>query len=695
MEPLEFALLVFLTLLLDLVAVVILRAVRARRQTPPPLASPAVGQAPAPGQDVADSPAPGGHPSGGERRTRLALFASGLLVSLLGCGLLWSTNSPTINLTLVITGLALLLVGLEPGLAAARRELPKRWAGGLARRLGVRPAQILMLGLGLLLTLGSRSAGGDLPWATYPWYWLLWIAGIALTVAGCWSGPIRTRLALHPLDLLAVTALAGIALAVRLPDVEHVPHILRGDEGAVGRSGIEFLQGWWDNVLITGWYSFASLYFWIVSVSQRVLRNTATAIRVVSALAGSGAVIATYAWTRSMFGRQTAFLAAATLAWLDLHVLFSRIGIHNVVDTFTLTVSMAALWAAWKTGDRRVFILLGLAVGFSPFFYASGRLVPVLVFLTLLYLRSRPPHRPGTAEIAIVALVALSVCLPLVLFWLRYPDTWSAPLVRVALNFEGPVTPALIAQQAGRTAFGIISMPMIGFYDSGAPMLLPGQAVLFLGGLVLCGARWRDPRSVTLLLGLAGTIASGALSRDAPTSQRLLFATPYCAILCAMPLGELGALIRRRSPAFSWHASAAITVLTLVLAALSVNRLLFWALPRHAYWDAPAEIGTLAGRHLAGLPHPLRGYFLVDEWIGYGTLEQLRYLAGDVEWVDVEHPIRRLEDIPALTPPAFVMALPSRYAELEFVRQATSGSQIVDGIGDNGTAVYRLLEVLP
>ncbi len=394
MQPLELALLVSLTLLLDLVAVTILRAVRARRLPPPPRADPAAGQAPAPGQDSADTPAPGGHPSQAQRRTRLALFASGLLASLLGCGLLWSTASPAINLTLVICGLALLLVGLEPGLAAAQKGLPKRWVGGLARTLGVRPAQILMLGLGLLLTLGSRSAGGDLPWATYPWYWLLWIAGIGLTIAGCWSGPIRARLAVHPLDLLAVTALAGIALAVRLPDVEHVPHILRGDEGAVGSSGLEFLKGLWDNVLVTGWYSFASLYFWIISVSQRLLGNTASAIRVVSVLAGSGAVIATYAWTRSMFGRHIAFLAAALLAMLDLHVLFSRIGLNNIVDTFTLTVSMAALWAAWKTGDRRTFILLGLAVGFSPFFYASGRLVPVLALLTLLLLRLRPPHRP-------------------------------------------------------------------------------------------------------------------------------------------------------------------------------------------------------------------------------------------------------------------------------------------------------------
>ena len=288
----------------------------------------------------------------------------------------------------------------------------------------------------------------------------------------------------------------------------------------------------------------------------------------------------------------------------------------------------------------------------------------------------------------------MSVCLPLVLFYLRYPETWSAPLVRVSLSFQGTVTPALVAQQAARTALGIVVMPMIGFYDPGAPMLMPAQALLFLAGLVLCAMRWRDPRSVTLLLGLAGTIASGALSRDAPTSQRLLFAAPYCAILCALPLGELGALLRRRFPTFAWHASAAIIVLTLVLAALSVNRLLFWALPRHAYWDAPAEIGTLAGRHLAGLPHPLHGYFLVDEWIDHGTLGQLRYLAGDVVWVDVQDPIRRLEDIPSLTPPAFVMALPSRYAELEFIRQATPGSQIVDGIGDNGTAVYQILEVI-
>lgn len=49
MGPLEFALLVSVTLLLNLVAVVILRAVRARRLPPPSRAAPAEGKAPAPG----------------------------------------------------------------------------------------------------------------------------------------------------------------------------------------------------------------------------------------------------------------------------------------------------------------------------------------------------------------------------------------------------------------------------------------------------------------------------------------------------------------------------------------------------------------------------------------------------------------------------------------------------------------------
>ena len=570
--------------------------------------------------------------------------------------------------------------------------------------MGVRPVQVPLIIAGILLALAARSACGDLPRATHPWYWLVWLAGIALSVAGCWSGGIRTRIRMDALDLLGLLGLAVFALVVRLPGLEHLPAVLRGDEGAAGLAGVGFIQDASDNVLITGWNDFPSLFFWIVSAAQRWLGRTATAVRIASALAGSGAVIATYLWGRSMFGRLTGFVAALLLASSDVHVLFSRVGLNNVFDTLGLALSLAALWAAWRTGDRRSFLLLGVAVGFSPYFYISGRMVPLLVVAALLAMRQQPSRPPDLPGLVAAALVALSICLPLGLFYLRFPKHWAFPLLRVALGEAGPLavpqasdllaSASLVLRQAGVTFLGLVTRPLIGFYESGVPMLMPLEAGLFIGGLLLCAARWRDPRSVVLMLGLAGTIASGALSVEAPSSQRLLFASPICAVMCARPLGEIHAFFRQRRAGFASAVLAAIVGLSVVLAALNLDRLVNKALPRHAYWDGFAEMTTLAGRYLAGLPHPLSVAFLPHAGVDHKTGPPLSYLAGDVEWTDLLGPIVAIQDIPSVQAPMVFLALPARFEELDFIWHTVPGGTIVDGIGDDGTPVFRSLEYL-
>ena len=703
MHPLWTALLASAALLLDLLIVLALRARRVRRTRPPSQATPSSTGYHTVGLDNARQIAPDD-----DRRllsrVHLAFLGCGLLVGFLGCWLLGSTDATALNVILIVSGGILLAAGVGLGPARMRWAWSGEWAVVIARWLGVRSVQVPLICTGILLALAARSASGDSPRSSYPWYWLLWLAGICLTVIGCWSGPSRTGRATDRLDLLAALSLAAFALMVRLPGLEHLPGVLRGDEGTAGLEGIKFLRGTSDNVLITGWHRFPSLYFWIVSIGQRWLGPNAAGIRLASALAGSGAVIASYLWARSMFGRLTGYMAALLLAALDLHVLFSRVGLNNIFDTLSLTLSMAALWSAWQTGDRRSYLLLGLAIGISPFFYISGRMVPLLVLAALLVMRLQPSRPPNIPGLAAAAFVSLSICLPLGLFYVRYPSYWAFPLLRVALGEGGALAIPhagdllagawMVLGQAGVTFSGIVTRPLVGFYASGMPVLMPLEAGLFIAGLLLCATRWRDPRSVVLLLALGATIASGALSVEAPSSQRLLFASPVIAILCALPLGQLFTALQRRRVRFASAAAAALVGLTLVLAALNLDRLVNKALPQHAYWDDFAEMTTLAGRYLARLPHPLSVSFLPHAGVSHKTGPPLVYLAGEVEWTDLPDPILGLQDIPPVQPPYVFLALPARFDELEVIRRTLPGGIIVDGIGDRGTLVFRALEYL-
>ena len=60
---------------------------------------------------------------------------------------------------------------------------------------------------------------------------------------------------------------------------------------------------------------------------------------------------------------------------------FSRLSINNIWDGLFYVVVLGCLWSGWREEKRIYYIIGGLALGFSQFFYASSRvLVAVVVF---------------------------------------------------------------------------------------------------------------------------------------------------------------------------------------------------------------------------------------------------------------------------------------------------------------------------
>jgi len=117
----------------------------------------------------------------------------------------------------------------------------------------------------LLIVLGSRQRGAGQEPERWPWPEVAAVAGIVL--------------------------LAFLARAVWL---QQVPWVFTGDEGSAGMSAVDFAQGTQDNIFDVGWFSFPSLYFFVESLSVRLLGQTMAAARLPSAIAGSLAVLALY-----------------------------------------------------------------------------------------------------------------------------------------------------------------------------------------------------------------------------------------------------------------------------------------------------------------------------------------------------------------------------------------------------------------
>lgn len=319
---------------------------------------------------------------------------------------------------------------------------------------------------------------------------------------------------------------------------------------------MQFIEGQYDNPFTVGWFSFPSLYYWLQSVGIRLLGQTTAGLRLMSAVAGAATVVAIYGWGRVMFNRLMGGIAAAFLLVAHFHIQFSRIGLNNIWDGLFLVIALAALWYGWKTGWRGAFIICGLATGLGQYFYVSMRILPVLLLLWVgaaAYFRA-PTLRRRWPDLLLTGFIALTVFLPLLLYFADNPNEFNAPMQRVTL-FDGWIegeqlrtgeTPMrIIVRQMVSTGLGITHTPLRHWYNPGTPLLLPASAALFLLGLLWSLVAF-DLRYLLLWLPLLAHVFLGGFSQDAPASQRFVFVMPVVIMFVALPVARMVSLGRRR-----------------------------------------------------------------------------------------------------------------------------------------------------
>lgn len=595
-------------------------------------------------------------------------MAGGAALALLACSLLRVSPHRLVLLAALLLSAALAATGL------ARRRgqivLLDRWSCWM----GVDEGQLTLLGLGLGLSLLARAAAGDGPTVHSPLAIPLWMAGIGLTLAGCTvRSTLRLRLTRSQFaELGLVLLLVGAAFWLRAWRAGSFPHILSGDEGSVGLTGWEFVQGQRDNPLSLAWFSFPALYFWIVSWFQLLLGRSIEAIRWSSALAGALSIGALYVCARQLFGRTLALAASAWLSAFHLHVFFGRVAYNNVWDGLLFTIAIAGLWIGWRDGRRWGFLVAGLASGFSLYFYVTAKLTPVLLGLwSLILWRTTPPAQGRPQGLVAAGLVAGSVGLPLALLYLSDPASLFFHASRVSILVPGVTelaahalgtTPfGLVMEQVWITALGLGIAELQGVYfHPGVPMLFGLSALLFAGGFGLCVARLRDPRYAWMLLTLAATLVVGGLSIQAPNAQRMLLLPPVAAILVVLPLEEA----RRRVPAV-WPAPqvagvVAVAVVVILMMAQNLDQLFQQYAPHEAYGSLNAEVAQEMGRWTSVAASQAEILFVGGERMGVHSFPNLPYLFPTLRGEDLFPPFI-LPRVPGVAhPPRLFIILPAQ-----------------------------------
>jgi 4-amino-4-deoxy-L-arabinose transferase-like glycosyltransferase len=482
------------------------------------------------------------------------------------------------------------------------------------------PRHRLLLWIGIGLSIGLSVAAGGLVLRTPEQRWsaLAWALGLLLlvVVARRWPAPYG-RMALLPAweeeilarglprpspryEALLVAAMLLTAAVLRTWQLDEHPGFF-GDEAERGLEARAILEGLRPPLFASGGMGYSNLYSYAAAASLRVFGDGILGLRMLSVLSGIMAVVYVYRTGRLLWGPRAGLIAGSLLAVYPLHLQFSRFASESG--------PVGALWAAGFFHLFRILysgrfldgILSGLFFGLSLYFYASARLLLLLLPVLGVYILLRAPWLWVCKLFLPLAGVFLSfvlTCLPYgVASW---KDGWAGFLSRYQeTSIFSPQNRQQVFDQAGLVldASGKEEEPFArnvrrhplkwakilftqmrlslevfyksrdgtGFYDireHRGSMLSPLLAALTLLGLGYAAVRIADPRFGLLCLWLWGGLLGAALTTNTPSVQRLTGAVPALMLFPAALLDRVAA--------HSWPISIRLARRSLSLALLSI-----------------------------------------------------------------------------------------------------------------------------
>jgi 4-amino-4-deoxy-L-arabinose transferase-like glycosyltransferase len=242
----------------------------------------------------------------------------------------------------------------------------------------------------------------------------------ALLLVGGIAALIRASADWHPVVLQSFFNRANIplfliilgALAIRSWNISDAVHIMIDELHFF--DAVNHLRSTYDaqillpmNHIAAFPYTYAYLQNWTVTI----FGTDFTGMRMASAVVGTLTIPALYLFAKELFDRKTALIAAGLLAVFPPHIHFSRLALNNIADPLFGTLAFAFLVRALIRSSQRDYVLAGINLGLSSYFYEGGRLLFLGLFVCwggaiLLLYRSRN-HWRGLATTAFITLLVV------------------------------------------------------------------------------------------------------------------------------------------------------------------------------------------------------------------------------------------------------------------------------------------------
>ena len=570
--------------------------------------------------------------------------------------------------------------------------------------------------LALSLTCGLFALGlfrGKSGPAGYWDVFALWLASIVLFLAaflmaeGC-TPSLRTLVEgakAHRKEILLVGLCTLLGFTLRFVALTSIPANFGGDEGEMGMEAIRVLQGDLTNMFATGWLFHPTFFFFLQALSLKLFGTSVFGLRMLSVLTGTMTIPILYLLVRELFDREVGLVAAALLAVSHFHLHYSRLASNNIDDPFFVTLVFYFLVRGLRSKRGSDYVLSGLVLGLSQYFYAGARLIPLLVvaLIGFMAITKRDFLRDNLGHLVALAVVALLVALPLLAYYQQRPDSFMARVNQVGIiqsgwlarepGLTGKSTRQILTEQFLKSVLGFhyYTDPTF-WYHASIPLLDFLSSILLVFGLAYAMVHLREWPYFLLSTWFWLTVFLGwFMTENPPSSMRVVIIAPCLAALVAVGLVRLVELGRALMGSDKTLRKLALAGAVTLIALVNVKFYFMDYTPTRVYGNPTAEIGTELSKYLAARGGDYKVYFFGAPRM-YFIFGTIRFMARGVEGVDIRQP---LTGEPTFVDPgreAIFVFLPGRRGELDIVRRVYPQGKLWES-DPGGEAQFIVYEV--
>jgi len=414
------------------------------------------------------------------------------------------------------------------------------------------------------------------------------------------------------------------------------------------------------SLISVGWYGLPVLGYGIPALVMRVVGADLFGLRLSSVIIGVLSIALLYGLAREFVGRRVAFVAAGLMTVSNVHIQFSRMGIHYIHAPFVVLLTLWMLVSALRKKNPFAAVAAGVGLSLSVQVYFSARIVFLIVPLFLVGLLFL--HRQWIkGRLFMIGWMLLSLLIsfgPMGVYFLQDADALkSRPAEVLILNLTDETRTHLLAQFGTVDLWTVLqrqlaAVPLIvgGLPDQSYqygplyPMFDALVAALVTIGFFYALLHIKRPIYLLLVIWVVSTLTlGGVLTIDMPWWPRLLVMLPALCLLAALALEEIVRAVERvwrsiewsfvpADPGRRWRTAMLGALLALIVVSYSAGQSI-----KHYFTDYPNEVNgvvwralyTDIARYAAQLPVGTQVLLFSDDSVIW-TYEPIRFLDTQV-----------------------------------------------------------------